>query len=244
MARVGVCVPSVSDPELLRACCESVRSQDGFDTADGLVVANSTRVLDEASRQAGEGFDVHVPGTNLGTCASWNFAARWAWRRGLEAVLVLNDDVELLDEDVVRKLGQEVGHDPNRLIVLFSLGFSAFVMTRELWEGVGEFDEGFWPAYFEDNDYHLRVVKKGWPGFDVPCRTLHHGSASLRRWKEWEDWNAMFAFPVNARRFVAKWGGPPGHTNFVEPWDGRPERAWATRDELRRMGCPPPPWGW
>ena len=39
--------------------------------------------------------------------------------------------------------------------------FSCFMITPQTIKDVGLFDENFYPAFHEDNDYHLRILKAG-----------------------------------------------------------------------------------
>ena len=56
---------------------------------------------------------------------------------------------------------------------------AAFAIRRACWQAVGEFDEGFDPAYFEDVDYCLRATAAGWRVVYEPRSVLiHHESQS------------------------------------------------------------------
>jgi hypothetical protein len=57
---------------------------------------------------------------------------------------------------------------------------AAWGFRRETWSAVGELDEGFWPGYFEDTDYCLRVRREGWRIVYVPeAEAIHDVSSSL-----------------------------------------------------------------
>lgn len=49
-----------------------------------------------------------------------------------------------------------------------------FGITRRAWETVGEFDEGFFPAYYEETDYCFRAKKCGFEIGYVPEATAVH----------------------------------------------------------------------
>lgn len=55
-----------------------------------------------------------------------------------------------------------------------------WLMRKRAWDGVGGFDEDFWPAWFEDVDFCLRLKKQGWK--ILFCPTIvgrHRGGISL-----------------------------------------------------------------
>jgi len=58
---------------------------------------------------------------------------------------------------------------------------AVFAFHRSVWETVGRFDEGFYPAYYEDADYCLRARRYGIEILCVPQVQVVH----LRSSKEW-----------------------------------------------------------
>lgn len=86
--------------------------------------------------------------------------------------------------------------------------FSCFVIRRETWEEVGRFDENFYPAFFEDNDYHARIVLSGLHAYRVSLPYLHIGSLTQNRDKN----NPVCSpkqFCANRDYFIRKWGHEP-----------------------------------
>lgn len=236
---IAVGVATLSDPELLNACLRSIFAQSVIPSV--YVVVNSDRVREAGEAWAEEGATVCFGLTNLGTSASWNLMMRAAFDEGYSGLLILNDDVQLVDADILERLSALVDDTPRTLYSLQGLGFSGICITRDVTNEVGFFDEGFWPAYFEDNDFHRRVWLAGIPAFDMPAKTTHVGSASLRKWREWEIWNAHYAFAINGRRFEEKWGGATFAPKFTQPWNGQPDLAWSAKEFLKEV-APPPPW--
>jgi N-acetylglucosaminyl-diphospho-decaprenol L-rhamnosyltransferase len=90
----------------------------------------------------------------------------------------------------------------------------AFLMVRRAaWEAVGGLDESFWPAWFEDVDFCLRLRRAGYSIWYIPQPLARHiGGHSASR-LEWEDrqvfWYgsllryAVKHFSVAGRRLVA-----------------------------------------
>lgn len=99
--------------------------------------------------------------------------------------------------------------------------FSAFMLSKECWELVGELDEGFAPAYFEDNDYHYRMQVLDIMAIVHPPAMFFH-FASRTQLEAGENGtpivsNAMFE---NSRAyFMTKWGGMPTEEKYKHPFN-------------------------
>jgi GT2 family glycosyltransferase len=88
--------------------------------------------------------------------------------------------------------------------------FVAIMLTRFCIEQVGYFDERFFPAYFEDNDYSERIkrvlLSKGYhSGMVHDSRVLHEGSRTIKE----GGVNVSKSFEDNKRKFKEKWGFLP-----------------------------------
>lgn len=93
--------------------------------------------------------------------------------------------------------------------------FSAFMISRECWDAIGEFDEGFAPAYFEDNDYHYRMKLAGIEAIVHPPAMFYH-YASRTNLEANESGTPMISnsmFEHSRTYYVAKWGGMPSPHN-------------------------------
>lgn len=230
---------TMSDPAYVGRWADAVLRQSGIER-DVLVVCNVDRVVEACRAVEKLGVNVAYPQLNLGTCASWNLIMNFGQISGYDGAFITGDDVTIDTEWGLSLMVEAAERDPDRLYFVQGLGFSGFCVTKQVLHRVGWFDEGFWPAYFEDNDYHWRAKQVGVEWSDVPIKVSHVGSGSLKGWKEWEDYNANRVFVTNQRRYVEKWGGGPGHEQWTEPWHGCPERAWNTKDWLRMAGWAPP----
>lgn len=112
--------------------------------------------------------------------------------------------------------------------------FSAFAVSKEMWDTVGEMDEVFFPAYFEDNDLHYRMGLEGIAGICLPTAMFYHfGSATQNEAKE--DGQPMVpgpAFEKNRQNYVDKWGGVPGSETFTSPYDDETKDTRSTKQNL------------
>lgn len=93
--------------------------------------------------------------------------------------------------------------------------FSAFMVNRNCWEDVGEFDELFFPAYYEDNDYHYRMTLAGYEAICLPTAMFYHYGSRTQ--------NEALSRPITDsshqhKRYVGKWGGSPEHETYKHPF--------------------------
>lgn len=95
--------------------------------------------------------------------------------------------------------------------------YSAFMIARETIDNIGWFDEGFYPAYFEDNDYDRRIKLLEF----FSTKTI--GSQFIAGRSKTIAENPHVADLVRkgyARRYyLEKWGGAPGHETFDCPFN-------------------------
>jgi len=94
------------------------------------------------------------------------------------------------------------------------------MINKKCWEEVGEFDEGFKPAYFEDNDYHRRMKLAGMKAIVYPPALFYHFGS--RTQNEASDKGAIVSGPMfdnNRKYYHGKWGGDPEHETFIHPFN-------------------------
>lgn len=222
MDKVAVSVPTLTG-RLLIGCVESVVRQDGV-FAEVIIVRNgaaSEALCAELERRYPSAVSVYRSGENMGVAASWNLASRWAWDKGYNSIVHMNDDIRLTEPTTLKIFADAAAENPQRLI-LSQHGFSAFCWTRWMSDTLGLFDEGFWPAYFEDKDMLRRVTLKGIAGYATPSCMHHQGSDTIHQGGSPVVDLHRKAFPLNEKRYYAKWGGGLGHETYMEPWGGLP----------------------
>jgi GT2 family glycosyltransferase len=141
--------------------------------------------------------------TNLGVAASWNKLCRLIYEKH-EYALICNDDIYL-------------GYNPSTIDLSIALNglaliksyvsFSVFLLSKHYYYAIGEFDEQFYPAYYEDSDYIYRMKLFG-SGFYIdknldPIQYIINGTY---------DKNPQLvndAMAINKERYIQKWGGMP-----------------------------------
>lgn len=213
--------------------------------------ASTDETQTEAPRIDPALFEYHRNDERWGFQRSVNFGVAYGLQHGADYVLVCNNDILLHPEALwrlierfqrggvgmvtcmdVRGEMRENGIVPT-MIGALNAGdketipeaphphFSAFCVSRECWETVGEFDELFYPAYFEDNDYHYRMKLLGVEAIVYPPAMFYHFGSKTQNEAD-EKGLPIVSTPAfeNARAFYArKWGGVPGAETFTTPYN-------------------------
>ena len=155
-------------------------------------------LIDNGGQYAANHPDVEVlyQGANLGVAASWNKLLRaGVW-------IISNDDVTF-GRDTFTEMAAAL--ESGELFVNAG-GWALFGQRPELAERIGFYDERFFPAYYEDTDYLVRMTEAGISvRSDVLSEPLQH-----------VQWASAESVPqVNGicqksyATFVEKWGGHP-----------------------------------
>jgi len=108
--------------------------------------------------------------------------------------------------------------------------FSCFTMKAEFLKQMrevetniekypGRFDQDFFPAYFEDNDFHYRIKKMGTRAVSVNnALYFHFGSRTIKEQEEISE-HVNRTFLRNKHRFQKKWGGEPMKEKYKKPFN-------------------------
>lgn len=167
--------------------------------------------------------ELDYPGTNLGVARSWNRLIARHLKRPEDRLLICGDDVTF-HADTIASLEQTMEQtgadfvfpDPSRSTM--HQMFSCFMVRKELFDKVGRFDENFYPAYFEDNDFHRRMKLAGAVEAIAPCGYDHVNSGTLKRFTPAQTEQHHANFRRARSYYVSKWGGLPTHETFSTPF--------------------------
>jgi GT2 family glycosyltransferase len=227
-------------------CLASIRAS--FDHRVVVIDNGSTDETSEmAQRRVSASFIYHRNPCNLGVARVWNDGIRDAFANGYDVVLVLNNDI-LLHPECIDRLVSRIAADESLGMVtavnvrgncantsdMFAIDararetiadaespdFAAFLLNRKAWETVGPFDEGFSPAYFEDNDYHYRMRLLGLRAIAHPPAVFYHFGSRTQNQAIGQPVVRSEKFEENRDRYIRKWGGLPGQERFTAPFDG------------------------
>jgi hypothetical protein len=192
-------------------------------------------VLDNGNNQritlCGRAVEIVRSPANLGVPKSWNYFLRRAFVDGrFDALMILGDDVRI-DSSQVRRAKQLLAENPDvDLLLSFSI-FDVQVHRRNNVQTIGYFDERYSPAWCEDDDYALTMIKRGriyerFHDLDPLPGSIVSGTEKSVSWHESRQkfaakWPDDLYFGINALglpHFITNRLGPkPAHTPVPHP---------------------------
>lgn len=149
---------------------------------------------------------------NLGVSGAWNLFCRESILNKTDVAIIANDDIIVYEQGISRLL-DAVRAAPNSIAAYSGKNaFSLFALPLAVYKRVGGFDEGFWPAYFEDNDYVYRMKLLGMSLVLLENQEyFHKGSATMNSYSPSRLEQHHNQFRQNERYYIQKWGGLPGN---------------------------------
>lgn len=186
-------------------------AQKDFPSTEIFVVDNGNQQKDGAFRP---GVHFYDNPTNAGVAASWNQLCKKIFEKHSHAV-ILNDDIFWgYGERVIKNFLQDHRKRP---LITCSHGFTVFIISEKCYQSVGPFDENFFPAYFEDNDYVYRIKLKGLSVYS----TMKIDPYVMRTSESSNKDRSLFenSFYKNKELYISKWGGEPGKEKFKKPFN-------------------------
>lgn len=228
-------IPILNRLDLLKECLQSIDYP-----AEVLIINNNTvdgNFCGELSLLARQRrFTVLHQERNLGVSASWNLILRTGLSRGHEWVCIGSNDTVLNPGSLKAALTLKKEDDFG---IWHLHAFNFFLMRKSTIDAVGWFDENFYPAYKEDQDYSYRcelAAVKRLPG--IPnCGANHFGSATIRSNAEYARRNQITQ-RWNSQYYKRKWGGEVGQETLRRPFNHPGvDHRWWPKLETRSWAC-------
>lgn len=214
---VTLCVPTLNRYDLLARCIDSARK--GSMIPDRFLVVDNGRTL--KAEDSLVGVDIYTPEVNLGVAGSWN----WLVKNSEGIRIIVNDDIEFCNDTIEKMVVTlQEGHPfvcTSRPFGVLN-GFSCFAIDDRIIEAVGYFDDTISPnyAYFEDNDYHRRMILAGYGIVESGAEAIHVGSATIKAMDPEQMRQHHLRFVLAQQNYTRKWGGLPGNETFTTPYGG------------------------
>lgn len=228
--RLGLVVIAYNQPIWTKRLVDASRAARS-DVGVHLFLHSNEQATTDSCEQLAARPDVryYAYGVNRGVSRSWNEGILNAYAEGADVVIVANDDVLPSAGDLDR-VAQKAARCREHYVVscagpherlgrfLPSHGYSFFAINPIALEIIGCFDENFFPAYCEDQDYARRAALAGLSEENCADTSVLHGGSS-----------AIFASPQlalqnritqasNAGYYLRKWGGEAGREQFETPF--------------------------
>lgn len=190
-----------------------------------LIVDNGDAPLDPHTLLLPRCCDIIRPQRNLGCAGAWNILHKLATPTPL---VLLNADCAVMPDTFERMLDHATP-------ILCAYGFGCFMLSEDVWRTIGDFDEEFYPVYFEDTDYRYRCKLGGvpieewpvtelqsiYPGRDRATSGIIHGKHDPDGYQGWRGEKLAWfnsRWEANLQRYMTKWGGEVGQERFTTPF--------------------------
>lgn len=205
-----ILIPTINRADLLMEALPVYK--EIYPTTKIYVLDNGNQGLPNIS----ENIKVLIPVPRFeGVSASWNMLIDYAIEYGHKNFLVLNDDVILkagegLISQIIDRFGKDTFHRPRPFY-----NWSAFIINSHIYKKVGEFDENFKKAFFEDNDYEYRMRLHG-----ITIRYEDALNSEVYRNSMTIEKNPLLGdYISNKEYYLRKWGGIPTEEKYKTPFN-------------------------
>lgn len=170
-------------------------------------------ILDNADQEitTGDNIEIFMSEKNLGVAGSWNFLCKQIFEKH-EHALLLNDDVILrADRNGIENFIETQKYD----FAIAESTNSVFLFSKSIFHEIGWFDEQFYPAYYEDNDYfwRLKCKKKILLKSFLLNPAIQENSSSIAKDP------SLNKGRENRKRYERKWGGYPGRELWISSYN-------------------------
>jgi GT2 family glycosyltransferase len=150
---------------------------------------------------------------NIGVAASWNKLCKIIFEKHNHA-LIINDDVYLgYNTDTINSVIEKYEYS----LVQSYVSWSVILMSKYMYDYIGDFDETFYPAYYEDSDYLYRMKLKGIRQ-DVEAE-LNPQTVRISMTQERDPELVNASMQANRLRYIEKWGNSPLLETFLTPYN-------------------------
>lgn len=204
--KLALGIPTINRADLLNDALKVYK--DNWVGRDVYIVDNGNqRIVTTQSNQT----IIKTP-RNLGVSGSWNLLCDLLFSKGYTHIAILNDDI-VWDKNVL-DIEEFIDKNPSDLYLGFN-AWSIFILPLTTWNLVGRFDEMFYPAYYEDNDYEYRIGLSGLNKIRSellnPIRVINGSSSEKNPNLNWSN----FILEL----YIKKWGGLTNQETFKTPYN-------------------------
>lgn len=178
---------------------------------EGLTRPDAALIIDNGTQNIDINVAIPRPWKNLGVAGSWNRSLRTAFVEGdFELLVLLQDDI-IWDAEHLATAKRLAAAHPDVDLLLSHFQFAVQVHRRANLATIGFYDEQYFPAYCEDDDYALTIIKQGriyqrFVELDPLPGSISEGTAKSVPWVE------------QKRKLVQKWGHDFGVNDPSAPY--------------------------
>jgi len=197
-----VAIPTITRADLL------VRNKSFLETLQSPDVA---LIIDNGNQEIGVEARIERPGRNLGVAGSWNRALRAAFKEDRFDLLVLLQDDIIWDAARLDAAKRLLVEHPDVDLLLSPFQFSVQVHRPGNVRTIGFYDERYYPAWCEDDDYALTMIERGriyerFVALDPLSGSIANGTQKSVPW------------PEQKKKLLEKWGRDFGVNDPSAPY--------------------------
>ncbi len=208
-------IPTINRADLLQETLE--KYQYDFPNTNIFVVDNGMQYFDFDRLSPNVHFIVNDK--NVGVSESWNqlldkiYNGIPGFSDPCQKALILNDDIYLGKNEKEMLSFIETNIFP---LAKTTGTWCTFILDKLVYFKVGNFDNVFFPAYFEDNDYDYRLKLSGFisESYSFLDPVIYRNSQSIAKDKSLNN-----NFEINKRYYIQKWGGEPLKETYLAPFN-------------------------
>ena len=200
-------IPTINRADLLNEALANYF--EDFKTTEIVICDNGKQEIITREKN----FVIYRPEQNLGVSGSWNMIMDYAEKVKGTHVLMLNDDIYLGKSEqeiltIIRLWNPE--------FLCTELNWCSYILSIDAYQKAGRFDENFFPAYFEDNDYFRRMLLADVQMiFNSMLNPItYRNSMTIQKSPELNN-----GFEKNRQYYISKWGGQPTQEKFNTPFN-------------------------
>jgi GT2 family glycosyltransferase len=161
--------------------------------------------------------DISWHPSNLGCAASWNYHFK---QYPFCDFFVKSDDDVVFEPGTLKKMVEDYLSNDSMVFATNHTRYCCFLIPKRVLNKVGLFDENYWPANYEDDDYLIRLNRCNEKTFTIGDNSIKHlSSGSSRNLNSDKELRLLQNFLVETESyFYKKWGG--GYPNsFSHPFN-------------------------
>ena len=221
--KVCICIPTLNQYHLLNVCLDS--AERGTLVPDYYIIIDNglqyNTIHDYENKKI-----VIKPSNNLGVAKSWNHLIK-DYSDGENNILIIcNDDIEFHTDTIEKLVNVYYENMEDDSIGIFGPKgqggclYSCFILNKNTFKNLGEFDEAFFPAYFEDCDYSYRMILAEKKVLLIEdCGYIHHHSSTIKSYSLPQMESHHTTFLNNKNYYLSKWGGEPLFETYKTPFN-------------------------
>ena len=218
---IHLAIPTLSRFDCLERCLDSALS--------GSVVPESITIIDNSGGKLRDSdfmarynlpnVLILTPNRNIGVGPAWNLLLTRIFAQNPDNVALISNDDVTFKQDTIEWFAKITQDHTLGLVYTDAKKYALFAVRYWAFKAIGLFDEQFFPAYFEDNDYDYRARLLEVPICVLQTDFEHIGSGTLKSWDEKRTSQHHEEFRANQARYVRKWGGRPGNEQYRVPYN-------------------------